>query len=147
MKKQLFLTFMMLISISNFAQKGKDIKNPNIETSGTHFENPTTERTWSNANGDSYTKAKYKAYNGITFVKINTKKDMKLLLNYDLKVEKGELEMQIIDSKGTILFQKTAEKDEIGSTELAFKSDEKYQIKFIGTDTKGSYFCQWIEQN
>ena len=68
-------------------------------------------------------------------------------MNYDLKVEKGELEMQIIDSKGTILFQKTAEKDEIGSTELAFKSDEKYQIKFIGTDTKGSYFCQWIEQN
>lgn len=147
MKTKLILILIVLFSMPAFAQKIADVKNPNIQTSGTHFVNPTNEKSWSNANGDSYTKAKYNAYNGSTFVKLNVKKDLNLALNYDFKVEKGQLEIQIVDSNDVVLFQKSFTKSEIGNTKFTFKKNENYQIRFIGTDTKGSYFCQWLEQN
>lgn len=146
MKKQLFFILMAIISMPVFAQKVSDIKNPNIQSSGTHFANPTTDKKWSNANGNSYTKAKYSEYDGITFVKLSTVKDLNLSLQFDIKVEKGQLEMQVVDSKNEILFEKSFTKNEIGNTEFSLKSEENYQIKFIGTKTKGSYFCQWIEK-
>lgn len=146
MKKQLFFILTALISMPVFAQKALDIKNPNIQSSGTHFVQPTTDKKWGNTNGDSFTKAKYSEYDGITFVKLSVAKDLNLSLQFDIKAEKGQLEMQVVDSKNEILFQKSFIKNEIGNTEFALKRGENYQIKFIGTRTKGSYFCQWIEK-
>lgn len=30
--------------------------------------------------------------------------------------------------------------------EVMLKENQEYHIKFIGKQTKGSYFCQWIEK-
>lgn len=140
------LAFLILSSFNLSAQRKGFVSNKHIKADGTHFTQSVKDKKWSNENGNSFTKAKYSEYEGETFVKINTSKEVSTLLKYDIKVSKGILEMIVVDSKGEILFQKSFSKDEKGETQVVFQENQEYKIKFIGEKTKGSYFCQWIEK-
>lgn len=142
----LLLAFLILSSLSLFAQEKTGIKNKHIEAHGTHFATSVKDKKWKNENGSSFTKAKYAAYDGETFIKINTSKDVIALLRYEIKVSEGELEMFVVDSQDKVLFQKSFSEDSKSETEVSFKKDQEYKIKFIGRQTSGSYFCQWIEK-
>lgn len=140
----LLLAFLIISSFSLFAQEKTE--NTHIEAHGTHFSQPIKDKKWRNENGNSFTKAKYAEYDGETFVKINTSKDITAVLKYEIKVGKGELEMIVADTQDQVLSQKTFLGDSKGNTEVSFKKDQEYRIKFIGKQTSGSYFCQWTEK-
>jgi len=140
----LLIAFLILSSFSLFAQS--DVKNAHIEAHGTHFAQPVKDKKWKNENGRSFTKAKYTEYDGETYVKINTSKDVIVVLKYEIKVGKGELEMVVADTQDKVLFRKTFSEDVKNETEVSFQKDQEYRIKFIGKQTGGSYFCQWIEK-
>lgn len=54
--------------------------------------------------------------------------------------------MIVVNSQNEVLFQKSFSNDEKGETEVLFQENQEYKIKFIGVQTAGSYFCQWIEK-
>jgi hypothetical protein len=140
----LLVAFLILNFFQLFAQeKGT---NNHIKAEGTHFTEPVKDKKWANENGNTYTKARYSEYEGETFVKITTSKEVNTLLKYTVKVKKGTLEMIVVDSRNEVLFQKSFSKDENGETEVLFQENQEYKIKFIGQQTAGSYFCQWIEK-
>lgn len=140
----LLLAFLILSFFQLYAQeKGT---NNHIKAEGTHFTEPVKDKKWANENGNTYTKARYSEYEGETFVKINASKDANTLLKYDIKVKKGTLEMRVVNSQNEVLFQKSFSKDEKGETEVLFQENQEYKIKFLGQQTAGSYFCQWIEK-
>ncbi|PKW28595.1 hypothetical protein [Flavobacterium lindanitolerans] len=140
----LLLAFLILNFFQLFAQeKGT---NNHIKAEGTHFTEPVKDKKWANENGNTYTKARYSEYEGETFVKITASKDANTLLKYDIKVKKGTLEMRVVNGQNEVLFQKSFSKDEKGETEVLFQENQEYKIKFLGQQTAGSYFCQWIEK-
>ena len=144
MKNILSLVLSMLFPLLLNAQK-KDIENAHLKSSGTYFEKEVKDKKWSNKNGKSYTLAKYSDYEGVTFVKLFAEKDMTVLFEYEINVDKGKLEVQIIDSKMNIVFSQDFDTSEKGSATVDFKKGENYKLKFIGQKTKGSYFYQWTE--
>lgn len=147
MKKAIiFLLLIGFYSLSGNAQRVSDVRNKHIESSGTHFEQPVKDAKWGNTNGKSYTKATYKSYTGETFVKMKATENVGALLKFDIKVEKGELELEFVDLENEVIFKKVFTKSETGETKITLEGNKDYRIRFIGKDTKGSYFCQWIEQ-
>lgn len=140
------LAFLILSFFQLYAQKAELVTNKYIKAYGTHFTEPVKDKKWGNENGNTFTKAKYSEYDGETFVKITTSKEVSTLLKYTVKVKKGTLEMIVVNSKNEVLFQKSFSKDENGETEVLFQENQEYKIKFIGQQTAGSYFCQWIEK-
>ncbi|TPD68385.1 hypothetical protein [Flavobacterium microcysteis] len=140
------LAFLILSFFQLYAQKAELVTNKYIKAYGTHFTEPVKDKKWANENGSTFTKAKYSEYEGETFVKITTSKEVNTLLKYAIKVKKGTLEMIVVDSQNEVLFQKSFSKDEKGETEVVFQENQEYKIKFIGQQTAGSYFCQWIEK-
>lgn len=142
----LLVAFLILSFFQLYAQEKELVTNKYIKAYGTQFTEPVKDKKWGNENGSSFTKAKYSEYEGETFVKITTSKDVTTLLKYSIKVKKGTLEMIVVDSRNEVLFRKSFSKDEKGETELLFQDNQEYKIKFIGQQTAGSYFCQWIEK-
>jgi len=140
----LVMTF-LLLSSKLFAQQISNVENTSIQASGTYFSESVKDSKWSNSNGNSYTKAKYSNYDGETFVKISSTHTKETTLRFDVTVKKGELEIQFVNSKNEILFQDIFYKSQEKNLEITLEKDEQYQIKFIGKETKGAYFCQWIE--
>lgn len=140
----LLIAFLIVSSFGLFAQE--TIANKHIQAHGTHFTQPISDKKWRNENGSSFTKAKYSDYNGETFVKITTSKEVAAVLKYEIKVNKGTLEMIVVDSQDQVLFQNTFSENAKSETEVSFQKDQEYKIKFIGKQAGGSYFCQWIEK-
>jgi hypothetical protein len=143
----LFLvTFFILAAANLFSQNIAMADNNSVQASGTYFSQSVKDSKWSNHNGSSYTKARYANYDGETFIKLSAQKTTGMILNFTVKVSKGELEVLFINSRNEILFQTTFYKSEQKNMEITLEKDENYQIKFIGKETKGAYFCQWIEK-
>lgn len=140
----LLIAFLIVSSFGLFAQE--KINNKYIEAHGTHFVEPVKDKKWRNENGSSFTKAKYSDYDGETFVKITTSKDVIAVLKYEIKVNKGALEMIVADGQDKVLFQNTFSEDSKSEAQVSFQKDQEYKIKFIGKQASGSYFCQWIEK-
>lgn len=125
--------------------QNKDVENAHLKSAGTFFETKMTDKKWSNKNGKSFTSAKYSDYEGVTFVKLAAAKQIEISFQYDINVAKGALKIEIIDSHNQSVFEHDFEKSEKGKTSIRLQQNENYQIRFIGRKTKGSYFCQWIE--
>lgn len=150
MKQFIRLALLLLMTTTVTIAKERDIiarANPHIHASGTHFLTPPTDSRWSNTNGQSFTKAKYSNFEGVTAVKVIAyDKQVAVVLEADVKVTKGALQLQVVNSKGEIVFEKTATHNEKFQTEITLDVYEEYQIRFIGQQTKGSYYCQWTEK-
>lgn len=84
----LLLAFLVLSFFQLHAQEKELANNKYIKANGTHFTEPVKDKKWGNENGNSFTKAKYSEYEGETFVKITTSKDVTTLLKYAIKVKK-----------------------------------------------------------
>lgn len=142
----LFLVVTLLLFSSRvLGQRIADVDNHSLQSSGTYFSEAVTDSKWKNSNGNSYTKASYVNYDGETYVKLQSNSTTETNLRFDVKVKKGELEIQVVNSKNEILFQSQFYKDEEKNLTITLEKNELYRIKFIGKETKGSYFCQWIE--
>lgn len=142
----LFLVMSLLVFSSKvFGQRVAYVDNQFVQASGTYFSESVKDSKWRNSNGNSYTKASYVNYDGETFVKLHSNATIETNLKFDVVVKKGELEIQVVNSKNEILFQSMFYKNEEKNLSITLEKNEQYQIKFIGKETKGSYFCQWIE--
>lgn len=144
--KLVFTTALMALFLKVSAQEKpeRDFKNEFLVSSGTYFSTKVTDKKWNNINGKSYTSAKYADYTGQTFVKLFPAVDAKVSLEYAVKTEKGELQIEVADSNDNVIFTENFTQSEKGKVELSLKGGENYQIRFNGKNTKGSYLCQWI---
>lgn len=142
----LFLVVALLVFSSKmFGQQIANVENNSVQASGTYFSDSVKDSKWKNSNGNTYTKASYSNYDGETFVKLHSNVTKETNLKFDVKVKKGELEVQVVNSKNEILFQSMFYKTEEKNLIITLEKGEQYQIKFIGKETKGAYFCQWFE--
>lgn len=147
MKRKIILLGWILLCVLNVnAQKvSKDWENKFLVSSGTHFESEITDKKWGNTNGKSYTSAKYSEYSGISYVKLSALKPLNVSLTYEIEVEKGELEMEVVDNNNNTIFKQNFTKSEKAMANLELKQGVNYQLRFNGKKAKGSYFCQWKE--
>lgn len=148
MKNRIIIVGILLFCMSNvFAQKRPktDWQNQNIKSSGTYFDTQIRDKKWANINGKSYTSAKFNYLEGLTYAKLMVEKEMMLALDFDIEVLLGNLEAQLIDSNGEIIFKKNFDKSQKTTEKVTLKENEEYQLQFIGVEAKGSYFCQWKE--
>ncbi|MGC4040597.1 MAG: hypothetical protein QM710_07400 [Flavobacterium sp.] len=145
--KIVFLGLLIMCIFSGNAQKrnSQDWDNKSLVSSGTYFGSKITDSKWGNVNGKSYTSANYSEYSGFTYVKLFAMKPMNVALNYEVELEKGELEIEVVDSKNEVVFKQNFPASKKGSTNVDLKQGEDYQIRFNGKQAKGSYFCQWKE--
>ncbi len=148
MKSKIVMIGILLFCVSNiFAQKRPktDWQNQNIKASGTYFDTQIRDKKWANINGKSYTSAKFNCLEGLTYAKLMVEKEMTLTLDFDIEVLLGNLEVQLVDSNGEIVFKKDFDKSQKAAEKVTLKENEEYQLQFIGIEAKGSYFCQWKE--
>ena len=138
--------FLMCIFSVNAQQDVKDSDNKFLISSGTYFDSKVTDSKWSNSNGKSYTKAKFSDYSGMSHVNLSAKKTMSVFLDYKIELKKGGLTMEVVDSKGNVIFQHDFTQTEEATVTVDLKKEENYQIRFTGKQAKGSYFSQWKEK-
>lgn len=145
--KIVFLSLLTLCVFSGNAQKRNsgDWDSKFLISSGTYFDSKITESQWGNTNGKSYTSANYSEYTGFTYVKLLAMKPMKVALSYEIELKKGELEMQVVDSNNTVIFEQNFTASEKGIADIGLEQGKDYQIRFNGKQAKGAYFCQWKE--
>jgi len=74
---KLFYIFIITIVavVKTMAQNGTS-----LHSTGTHFIQPVTQKHWLNRNGDTFTEARYKMYNGQTYVTLTSPKDTRIQL-------------------------------------------------------------------
>jgi hypothetical protein len=63
----------------------------------------------------------------------------KIILIYNMELEKGVLEMRVIDKNGNEIANLT----ESGELALTFEEEQFYSIEVIGNKARGSYQLSW----
>lgn len=139
MKKLILLFVAILISIAKMAAQ-----EAHITSTGVHFGEPVTDKQWDNSKREDAAQAKYKEYNGLTYVTLTTDKDTDIYFAYDVKVNEGRLQMEITDSQGNTLLERTFRESDKNTAEVTLIANKEYKIKFTGDKTSGSYWCQWL---
>ena len=143
--KKLITIVLTFASIQMSAQKVKDVVNPSISSWGTSFVTPVSDTKWSNANGKSYTKAKFAKFTGETQSGMTASADVDATVKLSVDVRKGTLRVVFEDESGNSTFDKTFSNPAEFTTLVELKKEVPYKVRFIGNDAKGSYVCQWIE--
>lgn len=135
----------MLFAMQLSAQKIRDVHNPSITSWGTSFVTPVTDAKWSNANGNSYTKAKFAGFTGETQSGMTASADVETTIHLSVQLSKGTLRVVFEDEAGNAVFEKSFSESAEFTTLAKLQTDVNYKVRFIGDNAKGSYVCQWIE--
>ncbi len=146
MKNQITLLLFLLVAMQLAAQKINDVNNVFISSWGTNFPKAIESSGWNNANGKSYTKANYTFFNGEATSGMQSSESIGAVLNLSVSVRKGTLQVIMEDQEGNPIFDRIFETNREFTTDVAMVANQPYKIRFIGTNTKGSYVCQWIEK-
>lgn len=64
-------------------------------------------------------------------------------LEYEIKVEKGQVELHVLDPENNSIWKVEADSDLSGSTELTIPADGIYRFEAVGNQAKGSYHFAW----
>lgn len=118
--------------------------NPNLSAQGTYFENGVKDSEWSNQNSPNTTQAKFKKANGISYIKLMAKKNMKVEFHHQLKVE-GRMRFEILDAKETVIFERDLSQNREEHFDLKLQEGE-YIVRWNAHDANGSYFLEWKEK-
>ncbi|MEK4853621.1 hypothetical protein NST04_27520 [Paenibacillus sp. FSL H7-0756] len=81
--------------------------------------------------------ASYKLFTGTEEKKVKLKRGETLSMDYNSKVEKGELSMKLYGPDNEVL--KELGTNESGTEKVEADKDGKYRIEVKGDDTKGSF--------
>ena len=119
-------------------------KNSNISAKGTYFENGIVDSDWSNENSSNATKAKFKKANGVSYIKLNTKKKVEVEFHHQVKVE-GNIKFEIVDATKNVVFQRDLSQNSDENFELKLNEGE-YTIRWDAKNANGSYFLEWKEK-
>lgn len=126
-------------------EAGKKMRKTTI-TAGPVFSDIVEAKEWNTQSGQSFTKAKYDAFQSETSVKLLGPKTNVLKLAFDVTVEKGNLEVLILDAKGWVVFSKVFTKNEKGDMQVSLEAGREYDLQFVGKKATGSYLCKWAER-
>lgn len=114
-----------------------------LQSTGTHFLQPVEQKNWVNHNGDNFTDAKYKLYNGQTYITLTSNEDTVVQLDFNTVVKKGKLAIEVTNTKNEIIYAETVTANKLTFERVALKGNEIYHITFTGKETSGSYSCLW----
>lgn len=91
----------------------------------------------SNFSTKNKVEASYKLFTGTEERKVKMKNGQTLTINYQSKVEKGELTIKLYDPDDQLLKDLSTNKS--GAEELEANKDGIYRFRITGDNTKGSY--------
>lgn len=115
-----------------------------LKAKGTFFEDSVSGyKGWSNSNGDNFTKANYRYYNGVTYILMKPEQDMSVTFTCEAAVKKGTLDVIFLAGETPaeeLSFDGNATKTAV----ITLKKGETYKVMFKGNETKGSYKCSWV---
>lgn len=115
-----------------------------LNAKGTFFEDSVSGyEGWSNSNGDSFTKANYRYYNGVTYIIMKPEQDMSVTFTCEAAVKKGTLDVVFLAGE-TAAEQLSFDANATKKAVITLKKGETYKVKFIGKETKGAYKCSWV---
>ena len=142
--KQLIVMIAMSVSILASAQDMAMVTPAELVASGTYFETAPTDKKWGNTTTNRSTSAKFARYDGITYVKlISYKMQVEALLEYEVNLKGGKLEMIVVNEKDEVLWSRGFLESGSGNMTVLLEPYEEYRVKFIGKGAKGSYDCKW----
>lgn len=81
------------------------------------------------------------SWTGDKKTEIEFEKGQKVTLNYQSKLENGELSMQILSPEDEVIHE--FEVDDDGNVEIEIMESGTYIILITGTEFKGSYRLEW----
>lgn len=92
---------------------------------------------WVGSNIGSNLHASYKLFTGNEVKKIKAKSGETIIIDYQSKVEKGDLSIKLYDPDDTLI--KEFATNEAGVEEIKADKDGKYKIKIVGEKTTGNF--------
>lgn len=99
---------------------------------------------WSNENSSNATKAKFKKANGVSYIKLNTKKKVEVEFHHQVKLD-GHIKFEIMDATKNVVFQRDLSQNQDENFELKLNEGE-YTIRWDAKNANGSYFLEWKEK-
>ncbi len=141
--KKLILILALTASVFAPAQDVA-LATADLVASGTYFETAPTDSKWGNTTTNRSTSARFRHYDGVTYVKlISYKMQLEALLEYDVDLRGGKLEMIVVNEQDEVLWSRGFLSSGSGNMTVLLEPYEEYRIKFIGKGAKGSYDCKW----
>ena len=142
-------TFTSIISVKINNEEGlnkiyANHNNSNIRAKGTYFENGVMDSDWSNENSSNATKAKFKKANGVSYIKLNTKKKVEVEFHHQVKLDE-HIKFEIMDATKNVVFQRDLSQNQNENFELKLNEGE-YTIRWDAKNANGSYFLEWKEK-
>ena len=129
------IVFLLLCTINLNAQTFK--------SSGTHFVDNIKDRSWSNANGENFTNAKFKSYSGSCYALLEVDETVEVSFHAFSKIKAGRLEFKLIDEKENQYFYCSATKECELLKDVILEKGKKYKLLFTGTNANGNYEVTW----
>jgi hypothetical protein len=129
------IVFFLLCAISLNAQT--------IKSSGTHFADGIKDKSWSNANGENFTNAKFKSYTGSCYTLIEVEETVKVNFHAISEIKAGQLEFKLIDEQENKYFYCDATKTCELLKDIVLEKGKKYKLFFTGMNAKGNYKVTW----
>jgi len=90
-------------------------------------------------------KYKYKLFDGVHNASFHMKKDTKVKVNYNLKIEKGSLTIKMINSEKEPIWETKFEESTKNEIILEFKEEGRYKLTVEGEKTKGGFEIKYSE--
>jgi len=129
------IVFLLLCVISLNAQT--------IKSSGTHFVDGIKDKSWSNANGENFTDAKFKSYSGSCYVLLEVDETVEVSFHALSKIKNGRLEFKLIDEQENQYFYCSATKECELLKDVVLEKGKKYKLLFTGKNANGNYEVTW----
>ena len=129
------IVFLLLCVISLNAQT--------IKSSGTHFVDGIKDKSWSNANGENFTNAKFKSYSGSCYALLEVDETVEVSFHAFSEIKAGRLEFKLIDEKENQYFYCSATKECELLKDVILEKGKKYKLLFTGANANGNYEVTW----
>lgn len=129
------IVFLLLCAISLNAQT--------VKSSGTHFVDGNKDKSWSNANGENFTNAKFKSYSGSCYVLLEVDETVEVSFHALSKIKNGRLEFKLIDEQENQYFYCSATKECELLKDVVLEKGKKYKLLFTGKNANGNYNVSW----
>lgn len=119
------------------------VKAQNITSTGTHFVDGVKDKKWSNTNGDHFTKATFKFFEGSCYTLLAVDETVEVSFRAYSEIKSGRLELQLVDEQENQYFYCSATKESEVLKNITLEKGKKYKLLFTGVNANGKYEVNW----
>ncbi|MGC9357149.1 MAG: hypothetical protein ACP5GX_04760 [Anaerolineae bacterium] len=98
---------------------------------------------WVETSGPNSREASYRTFTGIERKAVELEAGEILAIDYNITVDKGELDLRVENPDGDIIWEQIFGDSETGTAEVRSEEAGRYLIEIEGQETGGSYELSW----